>query len=745
MTFRAAVLHAPPFATVVERIKADGSIGYEYGGLQVDLLQRMKIFAAQDGIDLTIYLRPAPAQYGPAFDLVANDCNTTTNPNPIEDCDLYDVMVANFYATPSRSFRANLSPGWLRSTISTIKYTEKKSKGTVADYTTMTQASNAGATVCLKDGTFYAGVVKAKFPEAQYHFCFSQDDCLEALKNEDCVLYASDELQLRHRAAFDSTLQVTPESFNTQYIVWAIKDNTPNVRYFEKWIYDAVTNSTMDELYFQYFQKELCPVGTAGEKCELPCDPNNGKSDDRGICVCKSTKWTGLDCSIEVQEEQNLIPQSLLSLGWVFFSINCVTIAMCATWLFWKRTTAQVRMSQPSFLCLILVGCLISTSTILAMMQQDDGDENTVPACMAIPWLYSVGFSITFGTLFAKIRRVYKIFKSAAEMRRQMVTFQETLSVIAVVLVLDVAILTVWTIIDPLRWERSVISADKFGDPLESEGHCTSDHWSWWIGTIAALHLVLLGFACYLCYASRDIPTKFSEGKYVSIAMVSNLQIFIVGVPILIMLGSDPVSSFFVRTVIIWMNDFMVVTLIFGNLIYHVHFTVIDDRRAVGDTIASAITSFSSARKERSQQRASLLSRRRSSTVFDAVNLEALQELSHENPSHEFSDGESAGVAHPSPASDTPIESVPKNNVTRIDMAGIGMPFASGASNSEFNPCSELSEDSKKEQDDTVDGLPNLKEPKESDRESPAERQYSTEETERTDGMSGSSRGGSND
>jgi hypothetical protein len=45
------------------------------------------------------------------------------------------------------------------------------------------------------------------------------------------------------------------------------------------------------------------------------------------------------------------------------------------------------------------------------------------------------------------------------------------------------------------------------------------------------VYLSLLGFACYLCYVSRDIPTKFSEGKYVSIAMFSNLQIFVVGVP----------------------------------------------------------------------------------------------------------------------------------------------------------------------------------------------------------------------
>jgi hypothetical protein len=107
----------------------------------------------------------------------------------------------------------------------------------------MMQASAASATVCLKDGTFYSGIVRAKFPGAQYMDYPTQDECLDALKSEECILYTSNKLQLCHRAANNITLQVMPESFNTQYIVWGIKDNMPNIRFFEKWIYDSITNS----------------------------------------------------------------------------------------------------------------------------------------------------------------------------------------------------------------------------------------------------------------------------------------------------------------------------------------------------------------------------------------------------------------------------------------------------------------------------------------------------------------------
>ena len=87
------------------------------------------------------------------------------------------------------------------------------------------------------------------------------------------------------------------------------------------------------------------------------------------------------DCSLEVPEELNLIPQYMLVVAYTMFGINVITIFGCGAWLFWQRGTAEVRVSQPFFLCLVLMGCLISSSTILAMAQEDEGDGD-VPACM---------------------------------------------------------------------------------------------------------------------------------------------------------------------------------------------------------------------------------------------------------------------------------------------------------------------------------------------------------------------------
>eukprot|EP00797_Seminavis_robusta_P017545 Sro261_g101750.2 (915) ;mRNA; r:39799-43392 len=588
INLRVAVFHAPPFATVEEL--PNGTV--VYGGFQKDLLESLVDFAAADNVTLNWNLSVAPLQYGASFDLVANDCHQVAE-NPQESCGQLDVMVANFYSTPDRALRADMSPPWLRSSISTVKYVDK----TTLDFSTLSQAEAARAWVCLKDGTFYAGVVKARYPKINYLMCPSQDDCLLELKAEKCVLYADDELQLYYRAAWDPQLEVTKETFNTQYIAWARSYRLDPIVLIllNRWALAAVTSSRLDELYSKYFQKALCPVGTAGDACELPCDPNHGSADANGVCVCSSTKWTGDDCSVEVAENTNLIPATLLAMAYAMLGVNVLSIIGCGVWLIYQRQSTQVRVSQPFFLNLVLLGCLISTCTIIPLAQQDEAD-GPVAACMAIPWMYSVGFSITFGTLFAKIRRVFIIFKSAIDMRRNIVTFKETFCVIGAVLALDVTILIVWTVVDPLEWERKVLSEDQFGAALESVGYCNSDQWMVFAGLIAALHLCLLGTACYMCYVSRSIPTKFSEGKYVSIAMISNLQIFVVGVPILVMLGTDPQTGFFVRCVIIWMNDLAVVALIFGNLIYSVHWGPKgEEGKDVKSVVSNAVQQYSRA------------------------------------------------------------------------------------------------------------------------------------------------------
>ena len=282
MTLRGGVLLAPPFAIYDDDTKS-------YTGFQGDLLKSLEIFALLDGYHLQFDLSLSPPQYGNALDLVANDCNTTTNPNLLEDCNKFDLIIGDYYCNAERSTRVDFSPAFLRTTMSTLKIIkdEADEAALLTDYTTLTQLqSSEDGTACVPEGTYLRTVVLDKFPKANYLDCLSPLDCVSYLKEGRCQLYADDELMLKYRALNDPVLEVTGEKFNTQYIVWPIKYSlaTEKSRLLKKWMYASVANATLDLLDYKYFSVKLCPLGLAGENCDLNCDPK--VSEERCSLFC---------------------------------------------------------------------------------------------------------------------------------------------------------------------------------------------------------------------------------------------------------------------------------------------------------------------------------------------------------------------------------------------------------------------------------------------------------------------------
>ncbi|CAB9527848.1 acid type B receptor subunit 2 [Seminavis robusta] len=592
----AGVFLTPPFAILDE----DGT----FHGFEIDLLERMQFYADQDGIELNVELGVAPRLYDMAIDLVSNDCNTTVNPNSLEDCEAFDFIIGDFFQNVERFKRVDFTPTWLHSGLGVLKYLEQSGTSQIKS---LSDAEKAGATICYPPSSFIESLVHAYMPTAQTVPCPTPEteECIQFLKDGNCALLADDLMVLQYMAKYDSTMDVTQENIQPQYFVWALKQNLqPEVSWLlKKWMYQGGSNGDIEVLRKKYFEVATCPTGTAGENCELPCDAEHGFADAHGVCVCHSTKWTGDDCSIAVEENLNLLPTGLVNTVYTLVAITFVTALGCAIWVLYNRNRAQLKAAQPVFLGLVLLGAVISTSTIIAMAQEG--------SCMAVPWLYSVGFCITFGSLFARIWRVYVLVRSAVEMRRVTLSTKETLGWVCVVLAVDIVILVVWTAVDPLEWTRETISSDKFGEPLESVGYCHSDHWRAFASIIGVVHLVLMAVACFMCYRARHIPEEFSSSKYIAIAMFSNLQIFVIAIPVLIIVGKDPVSGFFVRSLVVWLNDIMVVGLVFGSLISRVYIWDMNNRAnrfTSAQTIERGIQDFSKRMKadSLSKQRSSL-------------------------------------------------------------------------------------------------------------------------------------------
>ena len=180
------------------------------------------------------------------------------------------------------------------------------------------------------------------------------------------------------------------------------------------------------------------------------------------------------------------------------------------------RPARVIRLAQPEFLYLISFGCMLSSSTII-VLGFDDGNsspEVANAACAMLPWLYSIGFCITFAALFAKIERVKRIFLNKA-MKNVSVKVRDMAKPMLALLLVDATILTIWTAIDPLQFvrSRSDDDYDTYGNPTLSQGTCTSPTaWSY-LAPLVALHVIVLFYGNRNAYLTRSVSSEFQESK----------------------------------------------------------------------------------------------------------------------------------------------------------------------------------------------------------------------------------------
>jgi len=128
------------------------------------------------------------------------------------------------------------------------------------------------------------------------------------------------------------------------------------------------------------------------------------------------------------------------------------------------------------------------------------------------------------------------VFAAAASMKRVIVTAKDVLQPFAILMTLNFIVLLSWTLVDPMVFERV------YTDELTSYGRCTSqgNQWKGFIATLAILNFIALVLANVQAYHARSINDELSESKYIGLATLSMFQIFLVGIPLLVIVRNEP-------------------------------------------------------------------------------------------------------------------------------------------------------------------------------------------------------------
>jgi hypothetical protein len=128
------------------------------------------------------------------------------------------------------------------------------------------------------------------------------------------------------------------------------------------------------------------------------------------------------------------IPESVVTNNTINLGVRISVLVLCGiilvlgvglmAWTHRNRKARVVLASQPFFLHIICVGAIVMACTIIPL-SIDHGVvdlDGCTRACISVPWLSSMGFSMTVSALFTKTHRINILLNNANRMQRIKVT-----------------------------------------------------------------------------------------------------------------------------------------------------------------------------------------------------------------------------------------------------------------------------------------------------------------------------------
>mmetsp|Transcript_18898 Transcript_18898/g.28745 ORF Transcript_18898/g.28745 Transcript_18898/m.28745 type:complete len:910 (+) Transcript_18898:15-2744(+) len=340
------------------------------------------------------------------------------------------------------------------------------------------------------------------------------------------------------------------------------------------------------------------------------CEVSDRKDtcDNGGNCVCvdpKNYQSVGIGATAQCVplENYNLLNNGLKIMSYVAVAFLLLICAFAVTWTFYYRKNHLVKVSQPMFLGLLIFGSVISSLSIIPMsvetLYRDADDIAWVDAaCMAFPWLWGLGFSISYSALFAKVWRVKRLYKAAHRARRKQVTAKDVMIIMAIVIFIEFVILLAFQFVSRFQWERTSIQEIN-GYTVESVGKCTSEYGWYFMAVLVSYNVFCLIYALILCWQTKELPSDFAEGNYIFLSVMFMFQVLILAIPVSIMVRENPNVYFFMLVGGVFLQNFTVLVIIFSPKmlrIYKGEDTQATVRRHISNTmsVAPRRTSFRS-------------------------------------------------------------------------------------------------------------------------------------------------------
>ncbi|XP_041988490.1 gamma-aminobutyric acid type B receptor subunit 2 isoform X2 [Aricia agestis] len=192
----------------------------------------------------------------------------------------------------------------------------------------------------------------------------------------------------------------------------------------------------------------------------------------------------------------------------------------------------SIKLSSPRLNNMTLIGCVL-VYTSVALLGVDN--SNLPPyiqfsaVCTGRVYVLSAGFSLAFGSMFAKTYRVHRIFISNRIGVCKTKLLQDTplISLVCALLVIDGLIVTLWAVLDPMERHLKnltieISSSDRSVVYQPQIEVCRSQNTTGWLCVLYVYKGLLLIVGLYMAWETRNVKiSALNDSKYIGISVYS--------------------------------------------------------------------------------------------------------------------------------------------------------------------------------------------------------------------------------
>ena len=251
----------------------------------------------------------------------------------------------------------------------------------------------------------------------------------------------------------------------------------------------------------------------------------------------------------------NYIDPQYRSAGWGLGGFICSVSFLSMIWTNWNRRNEVMKAFQPPLLLLSATGIFLMGGTIIPLGFDDSLFSTDILdiTCMVSPWIYIMGFTVFFSSVYSKVLVCLRIYNTPNENDVVCVRFSDYMRAFLPTLLVNGSVLAIWTALYPLKWLRQPVEDGAvFSDgSTETYGSCQGEHYEYFALAFFIFNLILCLVGTLQAFQCRFLVLEYNEMQWLPLSLFPFFEAWVVGGPVLFFIDENPTVRFMTLSIII--------------------------------------------------------------------------------------------------------------------------------------------------------------------------------------------------